>query len=319
MTSNTSDHLHEDAARMGVVLDANKCALKRLANLVSIGVPLAGTLYSCWFFARVPLTWIEISCFLVFYLAIGIGVGIGFHRGFTHQAFVTGRWLKLLLTFLGSMAFQGSVVRWVADHRRHHRMADAEWDTHSPFVYETSKISSVLSGLWHSHVGWMFDRTTTDYKVYAPDLLADNDFVLFHKLYFPICALSLFLPYLYGFVLGGYHAAWNCLLFGGCVRTTVFHNVVWGVNSIGHTFGKQDATVRDGSRNNMVLALATFGEGWHNNHHACPRSAYNQWKWYQIDFNGWLIRLLERSGLVTKVISPKMISPEQQREDATTF
>jgi stearoyl-CoA desaturase (delta-9 desaturase) len=171
-------------------------------------------------------------------------------------------------------------------------------------------------GLWHAHVGWMFDRTTTDYRVYAPDLLADPDYLAFHYLYFPITALSLLLPYAFGFAIGGHATGWNCLLFGGCVRTTIFHNVVWGINSIGHTFGRRDATERNESRNNLLLALATFGEGWHNNHHACPRSACNQWKWYQLDFNGWLIRVLGKLGLVTKIISAQALSPNHQSEDA---
>ncbi|MBS0207104.1 MAG: acyl-CoA desaturase [Planctomycetes bacterium] len=292
-----------DPLQCGISLERDAANSKRIANLISIGIPLVGTAYAPLHFRHYSIGWIALSSFVLFYIAIGIGIGLGFHRYLTHKSFLPVRWLKWTLLVLGSFAFQGPVIRWIADHRRHHRFSDHPWDTHSPLFNELHPIHSKFRGLWHAHVGWMFDRTTTDYRVYAPDLLRDRDCVLLEHLYPLWMFLSLALPWLYGFLLGGADVAWSCLILGGCVRTTVFHNVVWGVNSIGHIFGSRDATKRDSSRNNLLLALATFGEGWHNNHHAAPRCAYNRWKWYQIDLNGILIWCLGKSGLVKDIVS----------------
>jgi len=213
------------------------------------------------------------------------------------------------------MAFQGSVLRWVADHRRHHRFADKPWDTHSPYVKVTNAIQNPVFGVVHAHVGWMFDQTTTSYRTYAKDLLSDRTVMLFHYMYLPLTGLSLLLPYLYGFAFGGTEHAIGCLLFGGCVRTTLFHNVVWGVNSIGHMFGGHEASEKDSSRNNFPLAMLTFGEGWHNNHHASPRAAYNRWKWYQFDLNGGIIWMLGKLGLVSDIVSADELAAKRRRGD----
>jgi stearoyl-CoA desaturase (delta-9 desaturase) len=273
-----------------------------MANMISVGVPLVGTIYWLFNTTKFPIGIIECSCFLIFYAIIGVGIGVGFHRCFTHQSFVPVRWLKLVLLFCGSLACQGSVIRWVADHRRHHRLADSEWDTHSPKFKFKSKYQSKVLGLFHAHFGWLFDRSTTNYNVYAPDLLKDQDFRFFHQTYFFLVGTSFILPFFFGFILGGLNRGVSCLLIGGCLRTTIFHNVVWGVNSIGHSYGSRDASSHDQSRNNALLAVATLGEGWHNNHHAYPRSAVNQLKWYQVDPNGWLILLLGKLGLATKIV-----------------
>lgn len=305
----------EEKSKIGVFIEERLLSRKRITNAVLIGLPAVGTIYSMFYFQQRSFGVVELSSFLVFYLLSGVGVGLGLHRYATHQAFRPKRSLKLLLLFLGSLAFQGSVIRWVADHRRHHRLSDSEWDVHSPIWHEDKRFSSKLLGLVHAHLGWMFDRTSTEYAVYAPDLLKDSDVLFFHKHYPAMCLLSLALPSLYGFTLGGFEQAFATLLVGGCLRITALHNVIWAVNSFGHSFGRQDASKHDSSRNSLVLAILTFGEGWHNNHHAFPRSAWNQWKWYQVDPNGWLLVILERLGLVDRMIYPKKERTEHETKD----
>jgi stearoyl-CoA desaturase (Delta-9 desaturase) len=286
----------------GVTIGGNAALQKRALNVALIGAPLAGSVYAVLYFRRHSITWVEVTCFLLFYLLTGIGIGAGFHRCFTHKSFEPVFGLKILLLILGSLAFQGSAIRWVADHRRHHRFSDHDWDVHSPYTWEQKRFASQTSGLLHAHVGWMFDRSVTDCSVYAPDAIRDRCFRIFHVLYLPLTLASLALPYAYGFVLGGTQHAIACLLLGGFVRATALHNVIWAVNSVGHSYGEKAENGRDESRNNLVLALLSFGEGWHNNHHVAPRSAFNNWNWYQVDLNGLLIQFLERARLVRDVI-----------------
>ena len=203
---------NELAIANGISLDPGSAFQKRLVNAFLIGLPAFGTVYSLVWFNSHRLGWIEISCFLIFYLVIGIGIGVGFHRCFTHKSFRPVWPLKAMLLAAGSMAFQGSVLRWVADHRRHHRFADKPWDTHSPYVRVTNAIQNPVFGIVHAHVGWMFDQTTTSYRKYAKDLLRDRTIMLFHYMYLPLTWLSLLLPYLYGFALGGTEHAIGCLL-----------------------------------------------------------------------------------------------------------
>ncbi len=279
---------------------------KRVANLYLVGFPAVASIFWLLNHERFLNTWIEWTTFGVFYVLTGLSVGLGFHRCFTHQSYKPVRWLKLSMLFFGTLACQGSVVRWIADHRRHHRLTDQEWDTHSPKYFEDRPILNRVYGLFHAHFAWMFDRTTTDYQRYAPDLLRDKEVMFFHQWYFPLTTLSFILPGLLGWLLGGGEHFWSCLLIGGALRTMVFQNVVWSVNSIGHTFGSRDATEDDDSRNNFLLAILTFGEGWHNNHHASPKCALNQWKWYQIDVGGWIILALEKLGIVSKVTKKRL-------------
>ena len=292
---------------------------KRVSNVISTGVPMLGAMLALLWFRTHQFTWAEASCFLTFYAITGVGIGVGFHRTFTHQAVAPSWPIKVALGLAGSMAFQGPVIRWVADHRRHHRFTDVLGDTHSPHTTSEHPHSHWLVGLFHAHYGWLFDRTTTDYRAYAPDVLKDPVLMFFSRMYWPVCALSIFLPSLFGYLIGGVETAIGCGLVGGCVRTVALHNVIWAVNSIGHTFGSQEATKRDSSRNHLLLALLTFGEGWHNNHHAKPRSAFNDWKWTQIDVNGYIIRLLVFLGLAKNAVHPDSLIGPTAIFDAQAF
>jgi len=292
---------------------------KRVSNVFSTGIPMLGAVVAIFWFRTHAFTWVEAACFLIFYTISGVGIGVGFHRTFTHQAVAPAWPVKVGLAFAGSMAFQGPAIRWVADHRRHHRFTDVLGDTHSPHTTAEQPHSHWLIGLFHAHYGWLFDRTTTDYSAYAPDVLKDPVLMFFSRMYWTVCGLSLLLPALFGYVMGGVETAIGCALIGGCVRTVALHNVIWAVNSIGHTFGSQESTTRDSSRNHLLLALLTFGEGWHNNHHAKPRSAFNDWKWSQIDVNGHIIRLLVFLGLAKDPVHPDSLTGPTAIFDAQTF
>ena len=319
MHSPPTVELCEAARKRGISINRRDTWENRLMNGLLIGAPFIGSAYACFYFWNRPPGWIEISSFLVFYVIAGLSVGVGFHRGFTHQSFRPTPLLKFAMMFAGSLALQGSVVRWVADHRRHHRFTDDSWDTHSPYAYQDRPIRGRLRGLFHAHLGWMFDGTSTSNSVYAPDLLKDPMAAAFHRWYLLLVAATFVLPYLYGLALGGPQAAWGCLLLGGCVRTTIFHHVTWGVNSLGHAFGGQEASERDQSRNNLPIALLTFGEGWHNNHHAVPRLAYNQWQPRQWDLNGVIIRFLGRTGMVSQIVTGERMTEADRGEDAISL
>jgi stearoyl-CoA desaturase (Delta-9 desaturase) len=286
----------------GISFVRGNVSRKRIENTILIGVPLVGTLATPGWLYFNDFGWIEISAFVFGYTVIGIGVGVGLHRFLSHRSFRPKPWIAFCLAAAGSMAFQGSVLRWVADHRRHHAHTDECGDVHSPYVDTSCANISNWRGFFHAHVGWMFDDSVTDYAVYANDLLQDELFMFFHRTHWIWPVISLAAPWLYGYALGGIGHAWGCLLFAGCVRTTLVHNAVWAVNSIGHLRGYRNFALSDGSRNSALLAIITLGEGWHNNHHRFPRSAFHGLTREEIDLNGLFIRLLERLGLASEVI-----------------
>lgn len=303
MTASSADvGRKSNASAVGVSFGGRKARRKRVENAVLIGIPLSGTLATPFWFYHHPITWIEVSAFLIGYAVIGFGVGLGFHRCFAHKSFKPKPAIAWFLGAAGSMAFQGSILRWIADHRRHHAHTDDCGDVHSPYLSATCEDTSTWAGLFHAHVGWLFDSSVSDYKIFAKDLLNDPLVMFFHRTHWVWPMISLGAPFAYGYAFGGIEHAGSCLLFAGCLRTTLFHNVVWAVNSIGHAYGYETYVQGDKSKNNAVLALMTFGDGWHNNHHRFPRSAFHGLAKNELDINGWMIRGLERAGLVTDVI-----------------
>jgi stearoyl-CoA desaturase (delta-9 desaturase) len=202
------------------------------------------------------------------------------------------------------MSFQGSVIGWVADHRRHHRYVDQPHDPHSP-VWIGSQPAGGWRGLFHAHVGWCFRGEATSRADYAPDLLADRDLVLIDHLFVPCCIATLALPFAIGYAWTGTLAgALGAFLFAGVIRVGFSHNVTWSVNSVCHRFGKRVFRTRDVSTNFAPLAALTMGESWHNNHHAFPRLARHGVDRGQIDSSAFVIRLFERLGWVTNVQWP---------------
>jgi stearoyl-CoA desaturase (delta-9 desaturase) len=258
----------------------------------------------------VPLLWgramrvSDLVVAAVFYVVSGFGVTVGYHRLFAHRSFRPKRWLKIVLAVAGSLALEGSVVGWVANHRRHHVFSDRPGDPHSPHLHGTG-VAAQLRGFFHAHVGWLFGVDTTSALRYAPELLDDADVRLIGRL-FPIFAIgSLAAPFFIGWTLSGAIAgALTGLLWAGLARMLLLHHVTWSVNSICHMFGSQPSTRRDRSTNFAPLAIISFGESWHNFHHAHPSSARHGAFPHQIDPSAALIKVFERRGWATHVRWP---------------
>ena len=282
---------------------------ERIANVAGVIVPFAGVLaailllWSSW----VDLT--DLAILAVMYLATALGVTIGFHRLLTHRSFKTHPRLERTFAVLGSLSVQGSVLDWVADHRKHHAHTDQEGDPHSPHVGE----GGGLRGLWHAHTGWLWrTQGQADWKRYARDLYDDPKMRRIGKRFPLIVLASLLIPTLAGFALHGWTAegALRGYVWGGLVRIFLVHHVTWSVNSICHFFGSRRFDVEDRSTNVAWLAIPSLGESWHHNHHAFPRSAQHGLRWYEIDISALIIRGLERAGLAWNVVR---IAPERQR------
>jgi stearoyl-CoA desaturase (delta-9 desaturase) len=261
-----------------------------------------------------PLLWghsvnlLDVVLAVIFYLVTGHGIAIGYHRLFTHSSFTPNRPLKIILASLGSMALEGSVIGWVANHRRHHMFSDRPGDPHSPHRYGPGAWSQVR-GFFHAHVGWLFSVDTTSADRYAPDLLVDRDLVIVSRLFPLFAVFSLALPFVLGWAIAGtLGGAITALIWAGLVRMMVLHHVTWSVNSVCHLFGTQPFTDKDRSRNFAPLAVLSFGESWHNFHHAHPASARHGALPRQIDTSAEIIRLFERVGWVTKVRWPTLAS-----------
>jgi stearoyl-CoA desaturase (Delta-9 desaturase) len=238
----------------------------------------------------------------VFYVVIAHGVTIGFHRLFTHGAFKASRPLKIGLAVLGSMSFQGSLIGWVADHRRHHMFSDKEGDPHSPVWPDTP----TLRGLGHAHMGWFFKHESSSRERFAPDLLADRDLVLIDKLFVPFCVATLVLPFALGWAItGSFAAGVAAFLWAGVLRVGLFHHVSWATNSLCHVVGKRPFRTTDRSSNVAPLAFLSMGEAWHNAHHAFPSLARHGVDRFQVDTSALFIRLFERLGWATRVRWPE--------------
>ena len=258
----------------------------------------------------VPLLWghavslQDLILAALFYVVSGFGIAIGYHRLFTHRSFRPARWLKIVLGVAGSLAIEGSVVGWVANHRRHHVFSDRPGDPHSPHLHGTS-LRAQLRGFAHAHVGWLFKNDVTSESRYAPELLSDPDAQLISRLFPVFAVVSLAAPFFIGWTLSGaISGALTALLWAGVARMMLLHHVTWSVNSICHLFGRQPATQRDHSTNFSPLAIVSFGESWHNFHHAHPASARHGALPHQIDASAALIRLFERAGWATHVRWP---------------
>ena len=261
------------------------------------------------------LRWSDVTVFLIMYVLTGLGVTVGFHRHLTHRSFKTSPALRGVLAVLGSVAIEGPVISWVADHRKHHTYSDQEGDPHSPHVGHGGGLRGALRGLAHAHVGWLFIHTHRGARNrYARDLVNDP-IVSFVDRTFVVWALTgLVVAFGLGYAIGGtLDAALTGLLWGGAVRMLVVHHVTYSINSLCHFFGRQRFPTEDESRNLLWLAIPTFGESWHNNHHAFPTSAFHGMRRWEIDPSAIVIRTLEKLGLVWDVVR---IEPERQARKA---
>jgi stearoyl-CoA desaturase (delta-9 desaturase) len=287
---------------------------ERTANLIGVVLPFLGLLAAVVLLWNSWVDWIDLGILAATYLLCGFGVTVGYHRMLTHRGFQTSKPVEYTFAVLGSMGLQGSVMDWVADHRKHHAHTDQEGDPHSPHVGH----GSGLAGLWHAHTGWLFEtHGQADWKKYAKDLYEDKGMRRIGKAFPWIALYSLLLPALLGFILHGFtlEGALRGLIWGGLVRAFFLHHVTWSINSICHFFGERRFDIEDRSTNVAWLALPSFGESWHHNHHAFPRSAEHGLRNWEraMDPSAWLIRVMEKLGLVWNVVR---ISPERQEARA---
>lgn len=277
---------------------------RRMAVILTVG-PLLGVLTAVVLLWGQGISRLDLGLLVGFYTATALGVTVGFHRLFTHRGYEVPTWLRAVLAVFGSMAVQGSVIDWVATHRRHHAYADEYGDPHSPHLVLGSGLRGVLKGLWHAHMGWMFVPDGTMSSRWAPDLEDEPVMVTIDR-WFPGLALaSFFLPAVIGFALTGtLWGTFTAFIWGSVVRIFLLHHVTWSINSICHFFGEQPFDTRDEATNNWPLALLSLGESWHNNHHAFPTSVRHGLLRGQVDVSWTVIRTMERLGLAKNLRLP---------------
>ncbi|CAB4887754.1 MAG: acyl-CoA desaturase [Actinobacteria bacterium] len=251
------------------------------------------------------LGWSDVALVIGFWALTALGITIGFHRFFTHGSFKAPRAIKILLAVAGSMALEGPITQWVADHRKHHKFSDDIGDPHSPWRFGTSK-RAIAKGLYFAHMGWFFDEPQSSVATYAPDIAADKDLDRIARMFPLLVIASMALPAIIGgLVTWSWMGALTGFFWGTLFRIAFVHHVTWSINSICHVFGTRPFTSRDLSSNVAWLAIPSFGESWHNLHHVDPTSARHGVLRGQIDISASLIRGLERLGLATDVRWPK--------------
>ncbi len=291
--------------------------LQKFSALVLISLPLAGLGWAVAWSWDGGVSRLALAIAVGMYLLTGHGLAIGFHRMFTHRSFRPTRALKIALAIAGSMAVEGSLYTWTAQHRRHHAYADRPGDPHSPWCYGNGFVPQ-LRGLWHAHLGWFFRANPSEPERWIPDLLADPDLQLISRTAAIWALLSLALPTLLGWALTGtLTGALATLLWAGAARIFLLHHVTWAVNSVGHMFGNRPFATRDFSTNFAPLAVLSFGDSWHNAHHAYPRLARHGIDRHQIDSSAAIIRLLERVHLATDVVWPTAANTSRRRYPRT--
>jgi stearoyl-CoA desaturase (delta-9 desaturase) len=284
--------------------DGHKAPLYEKAILLAVVIiPLIATAWAIVLLWNQWVTWIDVVALVTMYVLTACGIGVGYHRMLTHRSFDAPGPVRYFFLALGSMALQGPAVEWAATHVKHHAKSDKEGDPHSP-----------LEGFWHAHLGWLFRDRLIKEGVWIKPFENDKVAQLIDRQFWFWAVLGFVLPGLLGLALGhSWMAFWTAVLWGGVVRVAVGHHVTWSVNSVCHTFGQREFQSHDESRNEWVVGLLGLGEGWHNNHHAFPKAAYHGMKWYQIDFNAYVIRGMKRFGWVRNVWMPKAEDMEARR------
>jgi stearoyl-CoA desaturase (delta-9 desaturase) len=287
----------------------------KVANIAVTMVPfllLALAVKQAW---NGLLHWEDILVFTIMFVPIGFGVTVGFHRLFTHRSFETSRPMRALWAILGSASVEGPVIEWVAYHRKHHAFSDQEGDPHSPHHDHGDGWVGAVKGLFHAHMGWVwFSDDLAEEQRYAKDLLKDPVVRAVDRTFLLWVVASIAIPFGLGVALTGAVAGGlTAMLWGGAVRIFLTHHITFSINSLCHFFGRKRYDTGDESRNLAWLSVFTFGESWHNNHHAFPTSARHGLGWREIDLSGSLISLMERVGLVWNVVR---ISPERRASKA---
>jgi stearoyl-CoA desaturase (delta-9 desaturase) len=290
----------------GQALPTPHFLLRRIVTAIGVSIPMIGVLIALGLFWGVAVRPVDLALLFVFYTLTGVGISVGYHRLFTHSAFKTSPAMRGALAILGSFALEGGVIGWACEHRKHHAYSDLEGDPHSPHVSGPG-FKGKVKGLWHAHMGWFFStKGVAESELrFRRDLDADPVIRRVDRLYFLWILLTLGIPFAIGYAVGGtLWLGFEAMVWGGLVRIFLGHHITWSINSICHMFGSRPYKARDESRNNFLLALPSFGESWHNNHHAFPASAIFGLDRRQLDLGALTIRLFERLGLVWNVNAP---------------
>jgi stearoyl-CoA desaturase (Delta-9 desaturase) len=290
----------------GVLVEGPVVDAKFRDSYISFGIMIAGSIAALiWAFTQ-GIGWVEISVFVGMFSLSTVGIGVAMHRLLVHRSFRCGPVMRAFFCAIATMAVQGSVLKWVANHRRHHLHSDKPGDVHSPhYDGAGNRYVSFVKGMLHAQGGWVWDQATTDAEYYARDILADPIAMFFTRTRWYWYAMSaVFIPGALGYALGGVHAMIGCVLFSGLFRSYVMTMATSLVNSVCHSdgrYGYRRFETHDGTTNELVTTILTFGEGLHNNHHRFPRDAYLSHAWYEIDINGLIILALGKLGLVHDV------------------
>ena len=281
-------------------------SVSQIATLLAVAVPPIGLLSAMGILWGVAFHPVDLVLLAVLYVVCAFGTTIGFHRYFTHRGFQARTPVKAALAILGCMTMQGPLTQWVTDHRKHHALSDQDGDPHSPHAGHGDGAAAALKGFVHAHVGWLFTLKGMERgREYGRDLYEDRLVRAIDRLYLLWVVLTLGLPFLVGYLVGGsWERGVEAMVWGGLLRIFLYQHATFSVNSICHLFGRRAYRSRDESRNNWLVALLVFGEGWHNNHHAFPSSARHGLDRFQLDVSWWVIRGMEKLGLVWDVKRP---------------
>jgi len=278
-------------------------------------VPLLGTVVAIGLLPWWKPSLASLAATLVMWaLALGVGITVGYHRLFSHRAFQTFAAVRVLIAILGSMAGQGPLIAWVALHRCHHQNSDIAGDPHSPWPNGASLLEK-SKALWHAHFGWVFSYDMPDPLFYCADLLKDRAVSATSRLFLLWYLIGLVAPAIVlGLISWSWYSVWEGFLWAGCVRVAVSSQITWCINSICHFWGSRPYDTGDHSTNLAWLSVPSFGESWHNNHHAFPTSAMFGIKWWQVDLGYTFIRCLKLTGLAWNVRLPdETIAREHQQ------
>jgi stearoyl-CoA desaturase (delta-9 desaturase) len=286
---------------------------QRIGNLLAVIIPFVAVILAIVLTWNSLVGWSDLAIMAGMYALTCLGVTLGYHRLLTHRSFQTYRGVQYAIATVGSMAVQGPVMTWVADHRKHHAHTDKEGDPHSPHTHGGSGFVASVKGLWYAHMGWLFDRAgQADPARYAKDLYEDPGMRRIDRAFPKLVVLGIAIPFGLGYLIDGtLEGALVAAVWGGPVRIFLLHHVTWSINSICHFFGTRRFEVDDHSTNVFWLSLLSMGESWHHNHHAFPRSARHGLRWWEVDVTGYVIRALKRTGLAWNVVE---ISPERQAQ-----
>ena len=302
------------AIRGVVRLTAKELRFQRRLTLAFTVGPLLGVALAMWMLWGSGISGLDLALLLSFYTFTGLGITVGFHRLFTHRSFRATRPVRVALAVAGSMAVEGSVVAWCATHRRHHAFSDRYGDPHSPHLARAAGVKGVAIGLWHAHVGWLLDPERSDPNEWTPDLMSDAAIRWVDRAFPWLTVVTFMLPAAIGWAVSGtLWGAASAFVWGSLVRIVLLHHVTWSINSICHFYGKEAYRARDESRNVWPMAPISFGESWHNNHHAFPWSARLGLRPWEIDIGWYAIRILRSLRLVRDVKVPTREQREARR------